>query len=102
MKTYSIALIPGDGIGKDVTAAAWAVLQVVASRHNFKLEGTTFPWSCEHYKQTGAMMLEHLGEAYASKDVMGAIEASTAKGVSTMPGKDRTGAITDAILAAMV
>ena len=56
MKTYSIALIPGDGIGKDVTEAAWAVLQVVASRHNFKLEGTTFPWSCEYYKQTGAMM----------------------------------------------
>jgi tartrate dehydrogenase/decarboxylase / D-malate dehydrogenase len=56
MKTYSIALIPGDGIGKDVTAAAWAVLQAAASKHNFNLEGTTFPWSCEHYKQTGAMM----------------------------------------------
>jgi tartrate dehydrogenase/decarboxylase / D-malate dehydrogenase len=30
MKTYSIALIPGDGIGKDVTAAAWAVLQAIS------------------------------------------------------------------------
>jgi tartrate dehydrogenase/decarboxylase/D-malate dehydrogenase len=56
MKTYSIALIPGDGIGKDVTEAAWAALQIAASRHNFKLDGTTFPWSCAHYRQTGAMM----------------------------------------------
>ena len=47
-------------------------------------------------------MLEHLGEADASKDMMSAIEASTAKGVGTVPGKDRTGTITDAILAAMV
>jgi tartrate dehydrogenase/decarboxylase/D-malate dehydrogenase len=51
---------------------------------------------------SGAMMLEHLGEAAASRDVMRAIEASTARGVGTTPGKDRTGAITDAILAAIV
>jgi tartrate dehydrogenase/decarboxylase/D-malate dehydrogenase len=51
---------------------------------------------------SGAMMLEHLGEAAASRDVMDAVEASTAKGVGTVPGKDRTEAITDAILAAMV
>jgi tartrate dehydrogenase/decarboxylase/D-malate dehydrogenase len=51
---------------------------------------------------SGAMMLEHLGEAAASRDVMSAIEASTARGVGTTPGKDRTGAITDAILAAIV
>jgi tartrate dehydrogenase/decarboxylase/D-malate dehydrogenase len=56
MKTYSVALIPGDGIGKDVTEAAWAVLERVASRHDFRLDGTTLPWSCGYYKQTGAMM----------------------------------------------
>ena len=31
MKTYSIALIPGDGIGKDVAEAAWQVLQAPQS-----------------------------------------------------------------------
>ena len=30
MKPYSIALIPGDGIGRDVTAAAWTVLETAA------------------------------------------------------------------------
>lgn len=56
MKEYSIALIPGDGIGKDVTHAAWEVLKTVSKRNGFSLKETTFPWSCEYYKQTGAMM----------------------------------------------
>jgi tartrate dehydrogenase/decarboxylase / D-malate dehydrogenase len=56
MKTYSIALIPGDGIGKDVTEAAWQVLQAAAKRGGFALDGTSFPWSCAYYLETGAMM----------------------------------------------
>lgn len=56
MKTYSIALIPGDGIGKDVTEATWQVLKGAASRGGFAIEGTSFPWSCAHYLETGAMM----------------------------------------------
>jgi tartrate dehydrogenase/decarboxylase/D-malate dehydrogenase len=50
---------------------------------------------------SGAMMLEHLGEVAAAQDVMGAIEATTAKGVGTIPGKDKTGAITEAVLSAL-
>ncbi|WP_332692096.1 tartrate dehydrogenase, partial [Devosia sp.] len=56
MKVYSIALLPGDGIGPDVTAAAWQVLEAVARSADFKLQGTSLPWSCDHYLQTGAMM----------------------------------------------
>ncbi|WP_026614782.1 tartrate dehydrogenase [Ensifer aridi] len=56
MKTYSIALIPGDGIGQDVTDAAWQVLSTVARHSGFTLTGTPFPWSCALYKETGAMM----------------------------------------------
>lgn len=56
MKTHRIALIPGDGIGKDVTDAAWSVLQKAAGQSGFALEGTAFPWSCAFYKETGAMM----------------------------------------------
>ncbi|WP_237152202.1 tartrate dehydrogenase [Oryzibacter oryziterrae] len=56
MKSYSIALIPGDGIGQDVTEAAWDVLQVAAKAGDFYLEGTVFPWSCAHFMETGAMM----------------------------------------------
>ncbi|MFD2238008.1 tartrate dehydrogenase [Aureimonas populi] len=56
MKTHSIALIPGDGIGTDVTSAAWDVLQTAAHREGFELKGESFPWSCAFYRQTGAMM----------------------------------------------
>jgi tartrate dehydrogenase/decarboxylase/D-malate dehydrogenase len=56
MKTYRIALIPGDGVGQDVTRAAWQVLQAAAKQHDILLEGTEFLWSCAYYKETGAMM----------------------------------------------
>jgi tartrate dehydrogenase/decarboxylase / D-malate dehydrogenase len=58
MKTHQIALIPGDGIGRDVTDAAWAVLQMLAKTSGFALEGTEFPWSCAFYHETGRMMPE--------------------------------------------
>jgi len=56
MKTYSTALIPGDGIGGPVIDAAWQVLEAAAKRGNFALEATSFPWSCSFYKETGSMM----------------------------------------------
>ncbi|WP_105372430.1 MULTISPECIES: tartrate dehydrogenase [Neorhizobium] len=56
MTTYKVALIPGDGIGRDMVAAAWLVLQKAAGPHGFGLEGADFPWSCAFYKETGAMM----------------------------------------------
>ncbi|TIQ29664.1 MAG: tartrate dehydrogenase [Mesorhizobium sp.] len=58
MRTYSIALIPGDGIGRDVTGAAWTVLETVAKQSGFALTGTEFPWSCRFFKETGRMMPE--------------------------------------------
>lgn len=59
MKSYSIALIPGDGIGRDVTRAAWTVLERVAGQSGFALTATEFPWSCTFYKETGRMMPEN-------------------------------------------
>ncbi|MCZ3374860.1 tartrate dehydrogenase [Rhizobium sp. AG207R] len=70
MKTYSIALIPGDGIGKDVTDAAWSVLQVAAKAGGFALNSTEFPWSCRFYKQTGRMMPENGIETLRSFDAI--------------------------------
>ena len=56
MKTYSIALIPGDGIGPAVTEAAWQVVEAVARGADFTVQGTRLPWSCDLYLETGAMM----------------------------------------------
>lgn len=56
MKTYKIALVPGDGIGPAMVDAAWAVLERAASHRGFALTSTRFPWSCAFYHETGAMM----------------------------------------------
>ncbi|MCT7378114.1 tartrate dehydrogenase [Chelativorans salis] len=58
MKTHSIAIIPGDGIGRDVMEAAWHVLLAAAHGAGMILEGTRFPWSCDYYLETGRMMPE--------------------------------------------
>ncbi|MBN9551989.1 MAG: tartrate dehydrogenase, partial [Alphaproteobacteria bacterium] len=50
---------------------------------------------------SGAMMLDHLGEKVAGGRIMKALEATTAQGIGTKPGKDRTEAITAAIVAAL-
>jgi tartrate dehydrogenase/decarboxylase/D-malate dehydrogenase len=56
MRTYKIALIPGDGIGVDVINAGWRVLRKAARRFGFRLQGKAFPWSCNYYLETGEMM----------------------------------------------
>lgn len=56
MKSYQVAVIPGDGIGVDVTDAAWQVLQHTAKTFEFTLDGERFPWSCEYYLEHGEMM----------------------------------------------
>src|SRR2546423_11605689 len=55
---HKIALIPGDGIGKEVVPAAARVLDVVGKKFGFDFEWKTFDWSCETYTRTGRMMPE--------------------------------------------
>jgi tartrate dehydrogenase/decarboxylase/D-malate dehydrogenase len=56
LKRYEVAVIPGDGIGKEVMPAGLSVLQKVADEHGFKLSLMEYPWSCETYHATGKMM----------------------------------------------
>jgi tartrate dehydrogenase/decarboxylase / D-malate dehydrogenase len=56
MTEHRIALIPGDGIGKEVLPAACAVLDTVGARHGLTFWYDSFDWSCERYLQEGAMM----------------------------------------------
>ncbi|MFN3524462.1 MAG: tartrate dehydrogenase [Paracoccus sp. (in: a-proteobacteria)] len=50
---------------------------------------------------SAAMMLDHLGEPEASARIMAAMEAATAQGIGTLPGRDTTDAITAAVLSHM-
>src|SRR5580658_9034436 len=57
MKTYKIAAIPGDGIGKEVIAAGIEVLDVLAAREGrFAFRFDHFDWGSDYYKRHGVMM----------------------------------------------
>lgn len=54
MREYSIAAIPGDGIGVEVIAAGLKALDVLASRdRGFKLNIEHFEWSSDYYLRNG-------------------------------------------------
>jgi tartrate dehydrogenase/decarboxylase / D-malate dehydrogenase len=53
---YSIAVLPGDGIGLEVMPPALQVVDLVAEHQGFAVEWTEYPWSCAWYHEHGAMM----------------------------------------------
>ncbi len=58
MARHRIAVVPGDGIGKEVVPEAIRVLDKVGSRHGVSFDWTHLDWSCETYAKTGRMMPE--------------------------------------------
>ena len=56
MRNYRLALLPGDGIGKEVIPAAVQVL--IAAAQEFTLSFKPFDWGCEYYLRQGRMMPE--------------------------------------------
>ena len=56
MSSHRIAVIPGDGIGKEVVPAAIRVLDAVAQACKITLHWEHFDWSCERYLSEGEMM----------------------------------------------
>ncbi len=53
MKTYKIAVIPGDGTGPEVTVEAVKVLKAAADKFKFKVNLTDFDFGGVRYKRTG-------------------------------------------------
>ena len=58
MKAYKIAVIEGDGIGREVVPEGVRVLEAVAHRFDLSFSWQNFDWSCERYAKTGRMMPE--------------------------------------------
>src|SRR2546429_6389539 len=56
MKTFSVAVIAGDGIGKEVVPEGIRVLEAAGRRFGFQFRWQQFDWSCETYVKTGKMM----------------------------------------------
>jgi tartrate dehydrogenase/decarboxylase/D-malate dehydrogenase len=70
MKTYKIAVIPGDGIGKEVIPEGIRVLEAAGRRFDIGFTWDSFPWSCETYAQSGRMMPDDGIEQLKSYDAI--------------------------------
>ncbi len=57
-RRYSIALIPGDGIGQEVIPEGVGVLRALARRHGFFLDFTDYPYGTDYYLAHGVMIPE--------------------------------------------
>jgi tartrate dehydrogenase/decarboxylase/D-malate dehydrogenase len=79
MSSYRIAVIAGDGIGREVIPAGMAALEAAARGSGVALSFTEFPWGCEYYGQHGRMMAEDGLDQLARFDAiyLGAIGAPT-------------------------
>lgn len=71
MKTYRIAAIPGDGIGKEVIPEGQKVLQAIAAKDSgLKFEFESFDWGGDYYRKHGVMMPENGLDALRDKDAI--------------------------------
>ena len=56
MAKHRIAVVPGDGIGKEVMPEGLRVLDAAARKYGLDFSFDHYDWSCETYKKTGKMM----------------------------------------------
>ena len=70
MKTYKIASIPGDGIGKEVIPECEIVLQALATKKQIAFDFERFDWGGDYYRQHGKMMPDDGLEALRHKDAI--------------------------------
>jgi tartrate dehydrogenase/decarboxylase/D-malate dehydrogenase len=56
MKTFTIAVIAGDGVGTEVIPQAKRVLEAVAAKHNLSFVFQDFDWGSDHFFRWGRMM----------------------------------------------
>jgi tartrate dehydrogenase/decarboxylase/D-malate dehydrogenase len=70
MKAHRIAVIPGDGIGKEVVPEGLRALEAAARKFAIAFEWREFDWSCDHYVKHGRMMPEDWFETLSPHDAI--------------------------------
>ena len=71
MKTYRIATIPGDGIGKEVVPAGREVLEALAEAgSDYRFEFENFDWGGDYHRAHGVMMPDDGLDALRAKDAI--------------------------------
>lgn len=70
-QSFNIAVIAGDGIGKEVMPEGLRALKAATERFNIKLNYTPIEWaSCDYYQQHGRMMPDNWKAQLAGMDAI--------------------------------
>ena len=70
MKELRIAVIPGDGIGKEVMPEGLRCLDAVARKYRISFQFDEFDWSCDYYLKHGSMMPDDWKEQIVAHDAI--------------------------------
>ncbi len=70
MKSHNIAVIPGDGIGKEVVPEGLRCLDAVASKFGLSFQWDQFDWDCDYYLKHGDMMPADWKEQIGTHDAI--------------------------------
>ena len=70
MSQLNIAVIPGDGIGREVIPEGIKILESISERFNISFTWHQYDWSCEHFARTGKMMPDDGLQQLSGKDAI--------------------------------
>ena len=70
MAKHRIAVIPGDGIGKEVVPEGLRALEAATRKFSIDIEWTEFDWNCDYYAKHGRMMPEDWFETLSPHDAI--------------------------------
>ncbi len=70
MSEHRIAVIPGDGIGREVIPEGIRVLEAAGARHGLRFRWEEYPWSCDWYQAHGRMCPEDAPEILRRSDAV--------------------------------
>src|SRR6185295_1044207 len=65
-----IAVMPGDGVGKEVIPQGLRALEVCAKRFGFRYDTTHYPFGAEHYLETGVTLPDSALKELAAHDAI--------------------------------
>src|SRR5688572_26726117 len=69
-QSMKLAVMPGDGVGKEVVAEGLKVLQVVSKKFGFKYDTTDYPFGAEHYLKTKVTLPDSALKELAAHDAI--------------------------------
>ena len=89
-KAYKIAVVNGDGIGKEIVPVGVSVLMAIAKKYDFKIATENFPWGAGHHIKHGEFMPQDGLEKLKSFDAIYFGAVGMPEVDDTLPAKDYT------------